>query len=99
MTSIMRPASERRVSAAFVAGLLLASALMFGALVVSASADERHDNRRGGDHRNDRGHDGGWGGGYRAPPVVYGAPGYYPPPVVYGPAVGIFLPGVSIGIR
>jgi hypothetical protein len=34
---------------------------------------------------------------------VYAAPvggyGYYPPPVVYGPAIGITLPGVSIGIR
>jgi hypothetical protein len=99
MTSILGAKSERRVSAEFVAGLVIAGALMFGALVVSADADERHDNRRGGDHRSDRGHDGGWGGGYRAPPVVYGAPGYYPPPVVYGPAVGISLPGVSIGIR
>jgi hypothetical protein len=60
-----------------------------------------------GDHRGDQRDDyrgGGWTGGYYAPPpVVYAAPvggyGYYPPPVVYGPAVGINLPGVSIGIR
>jgi len=35
---------------------------------------------------------------YSAPPVVYAAPYYAPPPVVYGPAVGVNLPGVSIGI-
>jgi hypothetical protein len=35
---------------------------------------------------------------YAAPPVVYGSPYYAPPPVVYGPAVGVNLPGVSIGI-
>ena len=34
-----------------------------------------------------------------APAVVYGRPENYPPPVVYGPAVGIVLPGISIGIQ
>jgi hypothetical protein len=35
---------------------------------------------------------------YSPPPVVYAAPYYAPPPVVYGPAIGVNLPGVSIGI-
>jgi hypothetical protein len=79
------------------AGLAIASVLLLGTAIVSASADERHDDHRGGD---DRGHQGGWGGGaYPAPPVVYGRPEYYPPPIVYGPAVGIVLPGISIGIQ
>jgi hypothetical protein len=39
---------------------------------------------------------GGYGGGYYAPPVVYGGYPYYgyAPPVVYGPGVGV---GVNIG--
>ena len=82
------------------AGLAIASVLLLGTFIVSASADERRDAHRGGDHRGDRGHERGWGGGsYPAPPVVYGAPAYYPPPVVYGPAVGIVLPGIAIGIQ
>jgi len=82
-------------------GLAIASVFMLGTFAVSASADGRRDDHRGGGRHDDRGHGGGgWGGGgYAAPPVVYGNPGYYPPPVVYGPAVGINLPGVSIGIQ
>jgi hypothetical protein len=30
--------------------------------------------------------------------VVY-SPYYAPPPVVYGPSVGVYLPGISIGIH
>jgi hypothetical protein len=81
-------------------GLAIASVLLLGTCIVSASADERRNEHKGGDHHGDRGHERGWGGGsYPAPPVVYGAPAYYPPPVVYGPAVGIVLPGISIGIQ
>ncbi len=86
------------------ARLVIASVLVFGPFVASAGADERHDDHRGGDRHDNRGHDGGRSGGwdrgnYAAPPVVYGGPGYYPPPVVYGPAVGIALPGITIGIQ
>jgi hypothetical protein len=96
------------MSKKLLSGLAIASIFLLGTFAVSARADERHDGHRGGERHGDRGHDGdrhggGWGGGdggyYPAPPVVYGNPGYYPPPVVYGPAVGIVLPGVSIGIR
>ena len=81
--------------------LAIASLLLLGTAVVTASADERRGNHAGGEHRGgDRGHRGGLGGGYYpAPPVVYGAPAYYPPPLVYGPPVGIVLPGLGIGIR
>ena len=70
--------------------------------VVPAHADERrdgyHDDHHDRDrdryrHRDDRGRR-----GYPAPPVVY-APYYAPPPVVYGPSVGIYLPGISIGVH
>jgi hypothetical protein len=82
------------------AGLAIAGVLLLGTFIVSAGADERRDAHRGGDQSGDRGNERGWGGGYYpAPPVVYGAPAYYPPPVVYGPAVGIVLPGISIGIQ
>jgi hypothetical protein len=69
--------------------------------VVSAGAEERHEDHRGADHRYYGGRDRGWDNGryYHAPPVVYGQPNYYPPPVVYGPTVGVYLPGLSIGIR
>jgi hypothetical protein len=81
-------------------GLAMASAVLLGTCIVSASAEPRRDEHGGGDHRGDRGHERSRGGGYNpAPPVVYGAPAYYPPPVVYGPAVGIVLPGIAIGIR
>jgi hypothetical protein len=80
------------------AGVAIASVLLLGTAIVSASAADRRVDHRGGDHRGDRGHQGGWGGGsYPAPPVVYGQPGYYPPPVVYGPTVGIVLPGMIFG--
>jgi hypothetical protein len=117
MNAVLDTKSKYRPPAKLAAGLAIATVLLFGTFVVAASADERHDDRRGGEHRGDGGRDGDrgggrggdWGGGrggdwggrgyYSAPPVVYGNPGYYPPPVVYGPAVGVYLPGVSIGIR
>lgn len=52
--------------------------------VASASTGEHHGDHRGGDYRGDRGHAGGDGAYYRAPPVVY------------GPGIGINLPGISI---
>jgi hypothetical protein len=98
MTSIMGARSNRRLPPKLIAGLAF---LLLGTFVVTAGAEERHDAHRGGERHDNRGHGGGWGGGgyYAAPPVVYGNPGYYPPPVVYGPAVGIALPGLSIGIQ
>jgi len=79
------------------------AAIVFSALialtaVVPAHADERrggnHDAHHSRDHhRDDRGR-----GGYPPPPVVY-SPYYAPPPVVYGPSVGVYLPGISIGIH
>jgi hypothetical protein len=98
MTSIMDAKSNHRAPAMRLAGLVIASAVLFGTSVVSAGAEDRHGDRRGGERHDDRGHGGG-GGYYAAPPVVYGNPGYAAPPVVYGPAVGIALPGVSIGIQ
>jgi len=103
-TGQSRPA---RISVTFaIAGLLAVGTLAIGTLAVPAHAEDHHggrDNRGGRDHRGGRGY-GGWNGGvYVAPPVVYGSPYYspyyYPPPVVYGPAIGVTLPGVSIGIR
>ncbi len=89
-----------RTQSKLTASLAIAGLLLLGSAATPASADEPRGGHAGGDHRGDRGHQGGWGGGYYpAPPVVYGPPGYYPPPVVYGPAVGIMLPGISLGIR
>ncbi len=102
MTCIIDTKSKRHLSAKLAAGLAISAFLVLGTFVASANAQpHRGDHHRGGDHRGDRGH-GDWGGGYYpAPPVVYAAPSpyYYPPPVVYGPAIGIYLPGVSILIR
>jgi hypothetical protein len=96
MTCSIDTKSKRHLSAKLATALAISTILVLGTLV--ANAEERRDDRRGDDHRGDRGH--AWGGDhYRAPPVVYGTPYYYPPPVVYGPAIGITLPGVSIGIR
>jgi len=102
MNPIMATKSKRRLPAKLAAGLAIASVLLLGTFVLPAGAAEHRDDRRGDEHRGDRGHHGAWGGGggyYPAPPIVYGNPGYYPPPVVYGPAVGIALPGVNIGIQ
>jgi len=77
-------------------------ALGIGSVVLTAHAEERHDDRRGGDHRDYREHRGYGGGYYNPPPVIYGSPCGYggcPPPVVYGPGIGIVLPNVIIGIH
>ena len=96
MTRIIDTGSKRRLSAKLAAGIALSAFLALGTFVASASAQPHRDDRRGWDHRDDRGRGGGY---YPAPPVVYGGPVYSAPPVVDGPAVGIYLPGVSIGIQ
>jgi hypothetical protein len=109
MTCIIDTRSKRHLSAKLMAGLAISAFLVLGTFVASASAQHRGDQRggdrgehRGWEYRGDRGHPG-WGGGYYSrPPVVYGSPyyerPYYPPPVVYGPGIGIYVPGVSVGI-
>ena len=94
MTRISDTKARHRLAGKIALTVAIAACLTGGALVASASADDR----RGWDH--DRDHRGWHGGGYYAPPpVVYGTPYYAPPPVVYGTGIGINLPGVSIGIR
>jgi hypothetical protein len=97
MTCIIKAESKRRVSAKLSARIATFAFLTLATFVASASAEEHRGGDRGGDHR-DRGHGQRGGGYYLAPPVVYGSPYYAPPPVVYGPAIGVYLPGVSIGI-
>jgi len=103
MTCIIDTSPKRRLSAKLAAGIALSTLLVLGTFVATASAQPHRDDHRGGDHRgwDHRGDGPGWHGGgyYPAPPVIYGGPAYYPPPVVYGPAVGIYLPGVAIGIQ
>ena len=92
MTHIIDTRSRRRLSAMATTGIALSAMFAFGALAVSARAD----NDWHGQGYN-RGYYNNWNGGYyRAPPVVYGSPygpsyygtPYYAPPVVYGPGVG-----------
>jgi hypothetical protein len=95
MTCIIDTNSKRHLSTKLTVGLAISALLVLGTSLASASAEGRRDDHRGGDRRG-----GGHGGGYYAPPpVVYGAPYYAPPPVVYGPAVGVYLPGINIGIQ
>jgi hypothetical protein len=89
-----------------VAGLIIGSGILCGAFAGSAGAEDRRDEHRRWNHQEERYHDRDWGRGYYAPPpVIYAPPAYYaprpyyPPPVVYGPSVGVYLPGVSIGIH
>jgi len=97
MARIIDARSKRRVSARLAAGVAISALLVLGTFAAPAGADEHRGGDR--DHRGDRGHEG-WNRGYSSPPpVVYGTPYYAPPPVVYGPAVGIYLPGVNIGIQ
>jgi hypothetical protein len=101
MPSIMDVKSKHRPPVKLIAGLAIASLLLVGTYVASAGAEERHGDQRGGQHHDNRGHDGDRGGGYYgAPPVVYANPGYYAaPPVVYSPGVAVVMPGISIGIQ
>jgi len=91
MTRIIDKNPKRLGPVRTAARFAVFSMLLFGTLVASAHAEDRHG-------WGDRGR-GNWNRGYYAPPVVYGAPYYYPPPVVYGPGIGINLPFVSIGVR
>jgi hypothetical protein len=100
MTWIIDTKSKLRLSPKLVAGLVIFAMFALGTFAESASAQGRRGYYRGYQHH--------WNGGYYvAPPVVYGSPygpsyygsPYYPPPVVYGPGVGIYLPGISIGIH
>jgi hypothetical protein len=95
MTCISNIKPRRRLSAKLAVGIAISAFFAFGTFVASASAADHRDDHRGRERHDYRG-----GGGYYAPPpVVYGAPYYAPPPVVYGPAVGVYMPGISIGIR
>ncbi len=95
MTRIREAAASQPQRVLFLA---FSALFLLGMLAAVAHADERRgDDRRGGDHRFDRGGPG-WNH-YPPPPVAYGGPYYPPPPVVYGPGVGINLPGVSINLR
>ena len=97
MTSNIDAKPERRVSARLAAGVAIPRFSWSETFAAPAGADEYHRGDR--DRHDDRGHEG-WNRGYYAPPpVVHAAPYYAPPPVVYGPAVGICLPGISIGIH
>ena len=97
MARIMDARSRRRMPAMLTAGIAISALLVFATYAAPASADDHHGGDRG--RHDDRGHDGPNRGYYPAPPVVYGTPYYAPPPVVYGPAVGVYLPGVSIDLR
>ncbi len=96
---------KRPVSAKLMLGAGTAALMLFGMIASSGVAQADHYDHRGwGHHRHyDRGYDQGYEGGYYGddypPPVVYGSPYEYPPPVVYGPRIGVYLPGVSIGIH
>lgn len=102
MTCIIDTNSRRHLSARLAAGLVISALLLLGTSLAPAGAGDRRDDHRGGDRHGDW-HGGGGGGYYAPPPVVYGAPYYAPyyapPPVVYGPSVGVYLPGISIGIQ
>ncbi len=74
-----------------VSGLVLSALLAVGTFAIPASAQNNHHDYRGNEHHDDHRGNQGWNNGYRAPPVVYGAPAYYPPPVVYGSGIGINL--------
>lgn len=98
MTCIIDTNSKRHLSTKLPAVLAISALLVLGTSLASASAQDRRDDHRGGDRHGDW--HGGWGGGYYpAPPVVYGTPYYAPPPVIYGPTIGVYLPGVAIGIQ
>ncbi len=89
-----------RITLKSVTAITFSTLLAMAVTVVPAYADDhrggRDDHHAQERHRDDRGH---WGQGYRRPPPVVYAPYYAPPPVVYGPSVGVYLPGISIGIH
>ncbi len=76
--------------------------LGIGGTIATAHSEERRDDRRGGDHRDERDRRGYDQRYDRAPPVVYGSPcgwGGCAPPVVYGRGMGIILPNIQLNIR
>jgi hypothetical protein len=91
------PQTRRLSALKSIAAIAFSTLVVMAVTVVPAHADERrdghHDDRDRDRHRDDH-----YRRGYPPPPVVY-APYYAPPPVVYGPSVGVYLPGISIGIH
>ena len=91
------PQTRRLPALKSIAAVAFSTLLALSVTVVPAHADQRqggyHDDHHNRDRRGDRGR-----GGYPRPPVVY-SPYYAPPPVVYGPSVGVYLPGITIGIH
>jgi hypothetical protein len=87
MTHIIDARPRRRLSLKLTAGLAISALALLALGSLAAPADAA---RRGEEHRGS-----GWGGGYRAPPVVFGSsygPGYYGAPY-YAPPV-VYVPGV-----
>ena len=67
MTRIITKTSIESSKALLRMAVAAVVALGIGSVAMSAHAEERHDDRRGGDHRDDRGRDGyrgGYGGGW-----------------------------------
>jgi len=89
------PQARRLSALKSIAAITFSTFVAMAVTVVPAHADQRRDAHH--DDR-DRRHDDHGHRGYPPPPVVY-APYYAPPPVVYGPSVGVYLPGISIGIH
>jgi hypothetical protein len=81
--------------AAMVGGLSTAPALAkSGDIQVAQRHDDRHFRRDDHHFRHDHPYYGGYQPyGYYAPPPVYGPP---PPP---SPGIGLFFPGVGIGVN
>jgi hypothetical protein len=96
MTRMVNINSVRHQSAKLATGLAISALILLGTSLAMVDAQEYHNGHGGWNNHRD------WRGGpgyYVAPPVVYAAPYFAPPPVVYGPAIGIYMPGVSIGIH
>lgn len=91
------PQTRRLPALKSLAAVAFSALIAMTVTVAPAHADERrggyHDDHHDrGRHHDDRGRY------YPPPPVVY-SPYYAPPPVVYGPSIGVYLPGINIGIH
>jgi hypothetical protein len=96
------------VTARIAAALAVATLAGVASLATPAAAQPRYHgneqwNRGHGENREYHNHPG-WDNGYYArPPVAYGSPYRYgyvaPPPVIYNPGIGIYLPGITLGIH
>ena len=99
LTRIMLNMPKYLLTAALYALVIIG----IGGTPFSAKAEDRHDDRRGDEHRGNRDHREVHGRGYyNPPPVVYGSPcgwGGCAPPVVYGPGIGIVLPNVILNLH